>query len=172
MNDEPAHGPELIAMRDSDVKYERTDASVRGVVWFLGILTVCGLLIQLLLAGLYKYMAGPDVSLYEHTSAASVYSKPPRVPQPRLQSDPVADRSLLVATQEQRLNSYGWVDQNAGVVHIPIERAIDLLAQRGVPSGTPLPASQFRETLNMGAAAPGGVVIPQSVAQKKTPPQK
>ena len=172
MNDEPAHGTDLTALRNPDVKYERTDASVRGVVWFLAILTVCGLLIQLLLAGMYKYLAGPNVSLYEHTSAASVYSKPPRMPHPQLQSDPVADRNLLIATQEQRLNSYGWVNQNTGVVHIPIERAIDLLAQRGVPSGAPLPASQFRETLNMGAAAPGGLVIPQSVAQKKTPPQK
>ena len=36
--------------------------------------------------------------------------------------------------EEQTLNSYGWVDQQAGVVRIPIDRAMDLLAQRGLPT--------------------------------------
>jgi len=31
------------------------------------------------------------------------------------------------------LNSYGWVDEKAGTVRIPIERAMDLLVQRGLP---------------------------------------
>jgi hypothetical protein len=31
------------------------------------------------------------------------------------------------------LDSYGWVDENAGTVRIPIERAMDLLVQRGLP---------------------------------------
>ena len=35
---------------------------------------------------------------------------------------------------EQRLNNYHWVNREAGVVAIPIERAIDLLVQRGVPT--------------------------------------
>jgi hypothetical protein len=35
---------------------------------------------------------------------------------------------------QQRLTNYGWVDRNAGKVHIPIDRAIDLLAQRGLPT--------------------------------------
>jgi len=36
--------------------------------------------------------------------------------------------------EEQTLNSYGWVDQNAGVVHIPIAEAMKLVAQRGLPT--------------------------------------
>ena len=36
--------------------------------------------------------------------------------------------------EEQTLNSYGWVDQQAGVVRIPIDRAMELLAQRGLPT--------------------------------------
>ena len=36
--------------------------------------------------------------------------------------------------EEQTLNSYGWVDQQAGVVRIPIDRAMQLLAQRGLPT--------------------------------------
>ena len=36
--------------------------------------------------------------------------------------------------EEQTLHSYGWVDQPAGVVRIPIDRAMELLAQRGLPT--------------------------------------
>jgi hypothetical protein len=35
--------------------------------------------------------------------------------------------------EENILSTYGWADQNAGTVHIPIDRAMDLLAQRGLP---------------------------------------
>src|SRR5258706_15589837 len=35
--------------------------------------------------------------------------------------------------QEDQLNSYGWVDENGGVAHIPIERAMELTVQRGLP---------------------------------------
>jgi hypothetical protein len=38
------------------------------------------------------------------------------------------------AAQQQKLNSYGWVDRSAGTIRIPIERAIELTAQRGLPS--------------------------------------
>jgi hypothetical protein len=39
----------------------------------------------------------------------------------------------FLMNQENQLNSYGWVDEKAGVAHIPIERAMDVLIQRGVP---------------------------------------
>ena len=171
MSDE-RHGPDLSQLRNPGVSYEHTDASVRGVVWFLAILTLAGFLIHLTLAAMYKYFAGPGVSLYLHQPAGEVYARPPQPPEPRLQPDPVADNNDMRALEQQRLNSYGWVDQSAGTAHIPIDRAIDLVAQRGIPARPPQPAAQYRETLNMGAAAPGGLVIPASVAQKKTPPQK
>ena len=169
---EERHGPDLSQLRNPSVSYEHSDASVRGVVWFLVMLTIAGFLIQLVLAGMYKYFAGPEVSLYLHQPAGEVYGKPPQPPEPRLQADPVADNNDMRENQDERLNTYGWIDQKAGLTHIPIERAMDLLAQRGIPARPPQPAEQYRETLNMGAQAPGGLMIPASVAQKKTPPQK
>ena len=38
------------------------------------------------------------------------------------------------AAEDQILNSYGWVDRSKGIVRIPIDRAIDLLAKRGLPA--------------------------------------
>lgn len=59
-------------------------------------------------------------------------------PSPRLQSHPFADLDSLRAEEEARLGSYGWVDEPAGVAHIPIDRAKDLLVERGLPA-TPVP---------------------------------
>ena len=166
------HGPDLSTLRNPGVDYERSDASVRGVVWFLVVLTISGILIHLVLAAMYKYFAGPEVSLYLHQPAGEVYSKPPAIPEPRLQPDPVAENNEMREHQDQQLNTYGWVDQGTGVAHIPIERAMDLVAQHGIPARPPQPATQYRETLNMGASAPGGLVVPAAEAQKRTPPQK
>jgi hypothetical protein len=58
-------------------------------------------------------------------------------PAPRLQVAPATDLANLRATEQARLGSYGWVDQQAGVVHIPIERAMALIAQRGLPTRRP-----------------------------------
>ena len=55
---------------------------------------------------------------------------------PRLQPDPPADLREILAHEEQILDSYGWVDRERGVVRIPIERAMDLLLERGLPVAT------------------------------------
>ena len=55
-------------------------------------------------------------------------------PAPRLQNDPLLDLQQLRARDAERLSTYAWVDRDAGVVRIPIERAIELLATRGLPA--------------------------------------
>ncbi|MDQ6632193.1 MAG: hypothetical protein M3Y82_10640 [Verrucomicrobiota bacterium] len=47
-----------------------------------------------------------------------------------------ADELKLGSEQKAQLNSYGWIDHSNGVVRIPIARAMDLLAQRGLPTRT------------------------------------
>ena len=53
-------------------------------------------------------------------------------PEPRLQVSPKADMRDMLAAEGAILHSYGWVDRDAGIVRIPIERAIDILAARGL----------------------------------------
>jgi len=55
-------------------------------------------------------------------------------PEPRLQTNPRQDLSDLRAREDQTLSSYGWVDRNAGVVRIPIDQAIKLTLERGLPA--------------------------------------
>jgi hypothetical protein len=54
-------------------------------------------------------------------------------PAPRIQANP--DVELVTVRKEElgRLNGYGWVDKKSGVAHIPIDRAIDILAKSGLP---------------------------------------
>lgn len=51
-------------------------------------------------------------------------------PEPRLEIDEKADLALTQAAENERLTSYGWVDKPSGVVRIPIERAMELMAER------------------------------------------
>ena len=60
-----------------------------------------------------------------------------RFPAPQLTvDDDHAQRVALYAVQNRKLNSYGWQDRSNGIVHIPIERAMDLVVQRGLPTRT------------------------------------
>lgn len=64
---------------------------------------------------------------------------PPRsFAEPRLQADPKADLNRFQAEQRQRLTGYAWVDRSQGIVRIPIGRAMDLIAARGVEAYAPL----------------------------------
>ena len=54
-------------------------------------------------------------------------------PTPALQTQPFADVYTLRQSEADRLASYGWVDKEGGVARIPIDRAMDVLLQRGLP---------------------------------------
>lgn len=53
---------------------------------------------------------------------------------PRLQSSPEAELEAMRHELGERLNGYGWVDEGAGVVHIPVDRAMDLVLAEGLPA--------------------------------------
>jgi hypothetical protein len=81
-------------------------------------------------------------------------------PVPRLQVYPVAHWRDFQAAERRRLETYGWMDRSSGAVHIPIERAMELVAARGVG---PLPQAPM--------AMPGeeAVKTPAAPVVKKTP---
>ena len=62
-------------------------------------------------------------------------------PRPRaaLQADPTADMLKLAREEEAAISSYAWVDRAAGVAQIPVSRAIEIVAERGLPVPPPLP---------------------------------
>jgi hypothetical protein len=58
----------------------------------------------------------------------------PTPPQPRLEAESGQEYATYLAAEQQKLTTYRWVDRQAGIVAIPVERAIDLLAQQGLPT--------------------------------------
>ena len=111
--------------------YEKRDANVRNLLLF-----AAGLFVTLILAaGLSKWAfdyfgrvqkLGPPPTPFEQGRALP--------PLPQLQAEPEQDLEKLRAADQQELNSYGWVDRTHGIVHIPINRAMDLLLERGFPT--------------------------------------
>lgn len=110
--------------------YETRDANVRSLMVFgLGLFVTLVLLLALM-AGVFRYFSksqslGPPASPF-----ADLRTLPP---QPRLQVEPRMDLEHLRAREDAVLNSYGWVDPRAGIVRMPIDRAMDRLLQKGLP---------------------------------------
>jgi hypothetical protein len=66
----------------------------------------------------------------------------------------------FLLNQEGQLNSYGWVDEKAGVAHIPIEHAMELTVQRGLPV-------YAQGSANPGKTGPGNAPAKKSAASKQ-----
>jgi len=58
-------------------------------------------------------------------------------PAPLLQVHPHQELVDYCAAQQEAVNSYGWVNQESGVAHIPVDRAMDLIVSRGLPTRPP-----------------------------------
>ena|SRR5579863_9471287 len=122
MQNRPEHEPAQ--------RHETVDANVRGLVrWGIGVfaLLATGLLVSVVV---FRYFVthqalGPPASPFENARALP--------PAPLLQVTPAADLSHYLHQQNQRLDTYGWVDQKSGIVRIPIEQAMELLVQKGFP---------------------------------------
>lgn len=54
-------------------------------------------------------------------------------PQPTLQLNPANDFEKYRAAEEKRLTTYGWIDRNKGIIHIPIDQAMAAVARNGIP---------------------------------------
>lgn len=88
---------------------------------------------------------GPSASPFE-----DVRDLPPGL---RLQTDAPADLKSYRAGQDKILAGYGWVDPHAGVVRIPVERAMELLLQKGYPVRGSSPAAGSAAKTSKAAAA-------------------
>ena len=113
--------------------YEVRDVNLRILIWSVIALIVVvvvisvgvGLLYGLLNANQTAHSAPPPPLLEESQGLP---------PAPLLERDPEKDWRQMKNEQDKFLNSYGWVDKKAGVVHIPIERAVELTLERGLPT--------------------------------------
>lgn len=141
--------------RNPELEFERQDLSPSAVYAFLGGLALTGTLVSLALWGFYRFMDGyershqpPQNPLVQQATTDTrevTREEVKKFPQPRLEKNERIEINDFRLKEEQNLNSYGWVDEKAGVVHIPIDSAMRLIAQRGLPtvprSGTVPPST-------------------------------
>jgi hypothetical protein len=119
------------------VHHETSDINLRGVLGFGLGLFVVAVVVHLAIWGVYGFFdarEGRHVEA-EFPLAATQAARTP--PEPRLQVNPRQDLRDLRDHEDQILGSYGWVDKNAGAVRIPIDEAIRLTLERGLPARTP-----------------------------------
>ena len=115
--------------------HETTDADAKPIVGFLIALGLLLVLVMIAMMVMYNVLearferAGRDIS-----PLIDVEQIPP---DPKLQVNPTQELAEVEAWETERLTSYGWVDKDTGVFHIPIERAMEVLVESGLPARTP-----------------------------------
>jgi len=113
-------------------RHEERDLSIRLVVLFGIALAVVGVASHYLLEALFwRYGVRED---RRDTPAPPLREARVEPPSPRLQANPGLDLGALRQREERDLSTYGWVDRSRGTVRIPIERAMKLAAERGLPA--------------------------------------
>ena len=134
--------------------YEKRDASIRGLLLF-GLFLAAVLVITFFgMKWTFEWLAaktplGPPAAPFENARQLP--------PAPRLQANPHEDLETFCAGQLEELSSNGWVDQQNGIVHIPIVRAMDLMLQQGYPARPESEISPYDKQ----AIAPVGTVNAQ-----------
>jgi hypothetical protein len=115
--------------------HEHTDANVWMIVQFAIWLAVSALLTHLLMWGMFAWFVSSRNTAQATLEFPLAKDQERRLPAgPRLQAIPANEIFEFRQRENAALREYGWVDRNAGTVHIPIEQAKELLLQRGLPS--------------------------------------
>jgi len=122
----------------SDVRYEKGDLRIGPVLAVGAALMVLAFIVHGALAWMFNDLKDEKNRNYPGLPALAAKERPKlpkdvgRIPEPRLQIDEPLDVVLLRRAEEARLSSYGWVDAKKGIVRIPINEAMRLLADPAV----------------------------------------
>lgn len=133
----------------NDQGFELQDIGTGGVVAFFITLLIIVFLANVVIRGIYK---GLDYYAKSHQEAMSPMmeekqkqsaptgdlrlvnpSEAEQFPEPRLETNERTEINDFRRKEEATLRTYGWVDKSAGTVRIPIDRAMQLIAERGLP---------------------------------------
>ena len=137
-----------------ETHHEKSDVDVKALMWFFVIFVIFAIVTHVFLWILFKFYVRLERRPSQNAAALTAMQHPSDVApvEPRLQPFPTKDKSgelgppntltpeadmvRMLADQNGALNNYGWVDQQKGVVHIPIEEAKKrFLATPGVATG-------------------------------------
>jgi hypothetical protein len=147
-----------------ELEFEHQDLRPRAVYAFLIGLALMGVLVFFVVWGLYdiidayqeRHQPAPNPLVKSEADTRIVEPKTiESFPQPRLERNERLEINDFRLHEEQTLYSYGWVDRDTGLVRIPIDRAMELVAQRGLPT-----------TPKVGSVPPSEVNVVNQAARK------
>jgi hypothetical protein len=115
-----------------DQGYEHSDVPIRPLGMFIAILAISLMVVSGIVAALFWIFEGeaaetdpPPLPLAEEN---------PTTPGPLLQVSPRGDLDQMRERERQQLDTPAWVDRDRGVARIPIDRAMTLTAEHGLPN--------------------------------------
>ena len=111
--------------------HESSDVRIRPLALFVIGLFVAVVVVLGAMAGLFRYFAANQPRPQIPPSPLVEARQTP--PEPRLEAAPIERLRALRAHENAVLGSYGWVDRRTGAVRIPVDRAMELMVQRGGP---------------------------------------
>lgn len=118
----------------SGVRREKRDISVAGAFWF-GVGIFASVIVSILaMWWTFNYFTAREERA--QTAPPSLVRGEGALlpPEPRLQMNPTVELREMRKEDARRLASYGWVDREEGIAHLPIERAMDLILEEGLPA--------------------------------------
>lgn len=127
---------------DVSIGHEERDVYARPIALSalgLAAVTVAAFVVMYLLFNFFALLHSRETAAPNPLVGAYGMKEPP---EPRLQTAPLEDLLALRTRDAAALDAYAWVDREAGVVRIPIERAIAVVAERGLPVRTAAPKEQ------------------------------
>ncbi|MEP6714985.1 MAG: hypothetical protein ABJC09_05390 [Terriglobia bacterium] len=138
----PPHRPEDEG--NPQVSHERRDVNVFQITAFgIGLLISC-IVVVFAMWAMFDFLYHREDMKNAQIPPSMMRNRPTLPPEPRLQGipepiQPHVELEQLHADEDAILNNYGWLDPAKGTVRIPIDQAIDMVAQKGLPS-KPSPA--------------------------------
>jgi len=167
-------------LRNPQVDYERADLSARGILLFLIGLFIAGIFIELVLWGMFHFLARSEALFPQGTLSplqsaqqrakpqpepGSIMQNTPGVsmsvfPEPRLQANDAGAMQEFLQSEQKLLNPEQPFMDPSGAVHIPISLAMKLIEERGLPTRPNAPPRQ----INTEVGNPGGLQEPPKPA--------
>ena len=113
------------------LNHEEQDLKFGAVVMFLAGLAVMLVIVHFAALRVFDHLAARRA---RDPAPSPLADQRQQYTGPRLLVNQALDMQKLRESEESQLASYGWIDREHSVVHIPIDRAIELLAERGLPT--------------------------------------
>lgn len=113
-------------------EHERTDAAVKPVALFLIAVAIVVAFSAAFTYGMFEFLEQRAQSKTNAASPVQAVDETP--PGPQLQATPGYDLREQQRAEQEVYGSYGWIDEGARVARIPVDAAIDLLLEKGLPT--------------------------------------